>query len=312
MLRRPRRDRPRRPDRPRHRTGDPVRPDAHPRRAPRRPLQHRRRRAETLIARWQQLGLARLPLDVVEWPGPPARPGRAGAGRRAGRRGDRGEHAPAPPVLRQAWRRILHDQTADRIVETVCQLPHVNATIVPFHVSPGTHRASPWCWSGFEAPRVSTTRAGAERPQSRDGPRRGQFRRCGGGLGRKVRPGEDPPCPAAVGCANAAVRPGRRQWSRRSPSCSWADHRSAGSGAVDVGRRRHGRQASRQARHDQSQLLSSVLGRPDGSGLSAARGRASRAELVASRLLPDPWIWLAGRGAADRGRPPVGSEPWPP
>ena len=37
----------------------------------------------------------------------------------------------------KAWRRILHDQTADRIVDVVSQLPHVNATIIPFHVAPG-------------------------------------------------------------------------------------------------------------------------------------------------------------------------------
>jgi hypothetical protein len=37
----------------------------------------------------------------------------------------------------KAWRRVLHDQTADRIVDIVSQLPHVNATIVPFHVAPG-------------------------------------------------------------------------------------------------------------------------------------------------------------------------------
>ena len=34
-------------------------------------------------------------------------------------------------------RRILHDQTADQIVEVVSQLSHVNATIVPFLVAPG-------------------------------------------------------------------------------------------------------------------------------------------------------------------------------
>jgi hypothetical protein len=37
----------------------------------------------------------------------------------------------------KAWSRILHDQTADRIVEIVSQLPHVNATIIPFHVAGG-------------------------------------------------------------------------------------------------------------------------------------------------------------------------------
>jgi hypothetical protein len=33
---------------------------------------------------------------------------------------------------------VLHDKTADRIIETVSQLSHVNATIVPFHVGSGT------------------------------------------------------------------------------------------------------------------------------------------------------------------------------
>ncbi len=42
----------------------------------------------------------------------------------------------------RAWRRILHDQTADRIVDIVSQLSHVNATIVPFLVAPGIERAS--------------------------------------------------------------------------------------------------------------------------------------------------------------------------
>ncbi len=45
----------------------------------------------------------------------------------------------------KAWRRILHDQTADRIVDIVSQLPHVNATIVPFHVAPGLVE-TPSCW----------------------------------------------------------------------------------------------------------------------------------------------------------------------
>src|SRR5947207_11182848 len=37
-------------------------------------------------------------------------------------------------TYRQAWSRLLHDRTADRIIEVVSQLPHVNATIVPFNV----------------------------------------------------------------------------------------------------------------------------------------------------------------------------------
>jgi hypothetical protein len=40
----------------------------------------------------------------------------------------------------KALRRILHDQTADYIVDIVSQLSHVNATIVPFLVAPGIER----------------------------------------------------------------------------------------------------------------------------------------------------------------------------
>ncbi len=35
----------------------------------------------------------------------------------------------------RAWSRVLHDQTADSIADVISQLPHVNATIVPFHVA---------------------------------------------------------------------------------------------------------------------------------------------------------------------------------
>lgn len=34
----------------------------------------------------------------------------------------------------RVWSRVLHDQTADSIADIISQLPHVNATIVPFHV----------------------------------------------------------------------------------------------------------------------------------------------------------------------------------
>lgn len=34
----------------------------------------------------------------------------------------------------RVWSRVLHDQTADGIAEVISQLPHVNATIVPFHL----------------------------------------------------------------------------------------------------------------------------------------------------------------------------------
>jgi amino acid transporter len=95
------------------------------------------KRADLLISRWQQLGLARLPLDVIDCPD--RRLGRAAL--ELGAELSDGETEVSLLLPRRsygkAWRRVLHDQTADRIVDIVSQLPHVNATIVPFHVSPG-------------------------------------------------------------------------------------------------------------------------------------------------------------------------------
>jgi amino acid transporter len=94
-------------------------------------------RTDLLMERWQRLGLARLPLDVVDCPD--RRLGRA-ALELAAEQAD-GETEVSMVLPRRSygktWRRILHDQTADRIVEIVSQLPHVNATIIPFHVSAG-------------------------------------------------------------------------------------------------------------------------------------------------------------------------------
>src|ERR1700733_1342807 len=94
-------------------------------------------RTDALIERWQRLGLSRLPLDVIDCPD--RRIGRA-ALELAAEQAD-GETEVSMVLPRRSygktWRRILHDQTADRIVEIVSQLPHVNATIIPFHVSGG-------------------------------------------------------------------------------------------------------------------------------------------------------------------------------
>ncbi|MGP8162882.1 MAG: amino acid permease [Acidimicrobiales bacterium] len=102
------------------------------------------REAAKLEAEWSRLGLARLPLDLVDCPD---------------RRLVRAALELAAQILAQddtelsvvmprrafatAWQRILHDRTADRIAAAVSQLPHANATIVPFQLSNASaqHRA---------------------------------------------------------------------------------------------------------------------------------------------------------------------------
>jgi amino acid transporter len=98
------------------------------------------RRAENLMERWQRIGLSQMPLDIIECPD--RRLGRA-ALELAAELAD-GETEVSMLLPRRSYgkalRRILHDQTADYIVDFVSQLSHVNATIVPFLVAPGIER----------------------------------------------------------------------------------------------------------------------------------------------------------------------------
>ena len=97
-------------------------------------------RAENLMDRWQRIGLTQLALDVIDCPD--RRLGRA-ALELAAELAD-GETEVSMLLPRRSYgkalRRILHDQTADYIVDIVSQLSHVNATIVPFLVAPGIER----------------------------------------------------------------------------------------------------------------------------------------------------------------------------
>ncbi len=99
-------------------------------------------RAKLLIARWQSLGLSRLPLDVIDCPD--RRLNRASLEMAADLADGETEVTILLPrrSYGKAWRRILHDQTADRIVDVVSQVSHVNATIVPFLVAPGIEHES--------------------------------------------------------------------------------------------------------------------------------------------------------------------------
>jgi amino acid transporter len=99
------------------------------------------RRAQDLMERWQRVGLSQLPLDVIDCPD--RRLGRA-ALELAAELAD-GETEVSMLLPRRSYgkalRRILHDQTADYIVDFVSQLSHVNATIIPFLVAPGIERS---------------------------------------------------------------------------------------------------------------------------------------------------------------------------
>jgi Amino acid permease len=130
-------------------------------------------RAEALMGRWQHLGLSRLPLDVIDCPD--RRLTRASLELAAELADGETEVSILLPrrSYGKAWRHILHDQTADQIVEAVSQLSHVNATIVPFLVAPGIEKQ-------LEAELVADHLAEAPRHTRTAGPPRKATPRPGG------------------------------------------------------------------------------------------------------------------------------------
>ncbi len=91
--------------------------------------------ARELEADWGRLGLARLPLDIIECPD--RRLGRAAIELVADATLDGDTECTVLLPRRsyaRVWQRFLHDRTADKIAAVLGQVPHVSATIVPFAV----------------------------------------------------------------------------------------------------------------------------------------------------------------------------------
>ncbi len=91
--------------------------------------------ARELEAEWSRLGLARLPLDIIECRD--RRIGRAAIELAADATLD-GDTECTVLLPRRTysgvWERFLHDRTADKIAAVLGQVPHVSATIIPFTV----------------------------------------------------------------------------------------------------------------------------------------------------------------------------------
>jgi hypothetical protein len=94
--------------------------------------------ARELETEWSRIGLARLPLDIIECPD--RRLGRAAIELVADATLDGDTECTVLLPRRsyaRVWERFLHDRTADKIAAVLGQVPHVSATIVPFAVAPG-------------------------------------------------------------------------------------------------------------------------------------------------------------------------------
>ena len=91
--------------------------------------------ARELEEEWGRLGLARLPLDIIECPD--RRLGRAAIELVADATLDGDTECTVLLPRRgysRVWQRFLHDRTADKIAAVLSQVPHVAATIIPYNL----------------------------------------------------------------------------------------------------------------------------------------------------------------------------------
>jgi hypothetical protein len=143
--------------------------------------------ARELEAEWSRLGLARLPLDIIECPD--RRLGRAALELVADATLDGDTECTVLLPRRsyaRVWERFLHDRTADKLAAVLGQVPHVSATIIPFAVDGGhfTERVRSYGRSvqqrarqgrdgdGAAARIDDEARSGVDRTGRKDAPRR--------------------------------------------------------------------------------------------------------------------------------------------
>jgi amino acid transporter len=91
--------------------------------------------AARLTQQWQNLGLARLPLELIECPD--RRISRAAVELVAQTlaTGDTEVSVLLPHMqYSKVWHRLLHDRTSDQIASALGDLPHANVTLIPYHL----------------------------------------------------------------------------------------------------------------------------------------------------------------------------------
>jgi amino acid transporter len=99
-------------------------------------------KTEDLTSAWRDLGLARLPLDIVECPDRRIPRAAAELVAIATAAGDTEVSVLVPRrQYTHFWHRFLHDRTAGAIAQALSVLPHSNVTIVPYNL--GSHPELP-------------------------------------------------------------------------------------------------------------------------------------------------------------------------
>jgi hypothetical protein len=122
--------------------------------------------ARELEEEWGRVGLARLPLDIIECPD--RRLGRAAIELVVDATLDGDTECTVLLPRRgynRVWQRFLHDRTADKIAAVLSQVPHVAATIIPYNL-PGRYGEKVQRYGQLvqRARLTSTTSDGPDRP----------------------------------------------------------------------------------------------------------------------------------------------------
>ena len=116
-------------------------------------------RAEELARAWGQLGLSRLPLDMIECPDRRIARAALEVVAELVASGDTEVTVLVPRrAYLRAWHRLLHDRTANQIAVALADLPHANVTFVPYHL--GHSRAQ------VEVPQAATKKRRTSKAQS--------------------------------------------------------------------------------------------------------------------------------------------------
>jgi amino acid transporter len=94
--------------------------------------------ADELAEEWRRLGLSRVPLEIVECPDRRLTKAAMVCVARELADGETEVSVLLPDrKYRGIWHRVLHDRTAESMVEQLSRLPHANVTVVPFQLGMG-------------------------------------------------------------------------------------------------------------------------------------------------------------------------------
>ena len=252
--------------------------------------------ARELEEEWGRVGLARLPLDIIECPD--RRLGRAAIELVADATLDGDTECTVLLPRRgysRVWQRFLHDRTADKIAAVLSQVPHVAATIIPYNLPGRLGERVRRYGQSVQRARLTDAAAGRESPPGRH---RGALGRGGGRRSGRHPPGGPAQGQRGVGGRRRAGPPGRGHHAhqgRRRPSAGQGGRKGqVGTGAAAGGHLEPRVCAERRERRPAAGLPGAAEDRRDRAGCPPG-GRGDGRSLGPAAGHAQPVIRVGGR-----------------